>query len=209
MGSADQVEVVAAKELGHDVFPEGETNASVILSPADDILIGIRPEQVTQEPRVGHISGAHNAFDLLHLRELWAEPTVHAEDLFVDDSRHREAVEAVDEGLPQLNVIPSLALIVEAVDTVDGRTLVIATKDEKVLRVPEIAKIINAIIALRTQKNRKTEVIEVDVLDFVRQEKADGLHALLPAVHVVPEEEVVRLWRETTIPVVGGGCGSR
>ena len=116
MGSADQVQVVAAKELGHDVFPEGETNAPIILSPANDILIGIRPEQVTQEPRVGHISRAHDAFDLLHLGELRAQPPVHTEDLFVDDGRNRKAVEAVDKGLPQLNVIPSLALVIEAIN---------------------------------------------------------------------------------------------
>ena len=44
---------------------------------------------------------------------------MHAEDLFIDDRSHRKAVEAIDEGLPQLNVIPSFALIVKAVNTVD------------------------------------------------------------------------------------------
>jgi hypothetical protein len=32
-----------------------------------------------------------------------------AEDLFVDDGGHREAVEAVGEGFPQLDVVPPLA----------------------------------------------------------------------------------------------------
>lgn len=31
------------------------------------------------------------------------------------------------------------------------------------------------------------------------QQQADGLQALLPSVHVVAQEQVVRLWRETAI----------
>ena len=34
---------------------------------------------------------------------------MHAEDLLVHDGRHGQAVEAVGEGLPQLDVVPPLA----------------------------------------------------------------------------------------------------
>ena len=41
--------------------------------------------------------------------ELGREAPVHAEDLLVHDGRHGQAVEAVGEGLPQLDVVPPLA----------------------------------------------------------------------------------------------------
>lgn len=82
---------------------------------------------------------------------------MHGENLLVDDSSNWQAVEAVGEGLPQLDVVAALALIVETVDAVDGGALVVATEDEEVLWV----------------------------LDFVGEEKADGLERLLSTVDVV------------------------
>ena len=81
-----------------------------------------------------------------------------AEDLLVDDGGEGEAVEAVGEGLPQLDVVPSLALVVEAVDAVDGGALVVAPQQKEVLRV----------------------------LDLVRQQQSDGLQGLLATVNVIP-----------------------
>lgn len=72
---------------------------------------------------------------------------MHGEDLLVNDGSNRQAVEAVGECLPQLDVISSLTLVVEAVDAVDAGALVVTTEDEKVL----------------------------GVLDLVRKKQADGL----------------------------------
>ena len=36
---------------------------------------------------------------------------MHAEDLFLDDGRDGQAVEAVDEGLPELDAIPVFAYL--------------------------------------------------------------------------------------------------
>ena len=44
---------------------------------------------------------------------------MHGEDLLINDGGNGQAVEAVGEGLPQLDVVSSLALIVETVDAVD------------------------------------------------------------------------------------------
>merc|ERR1719389_831493 len=96
---------------------------------------------------------------------------VHAEDLLVDERRHREAVEAVRESLPEPDVVPALALVVESVDAVDRGALVVAPQEEKVL----------------------------GVLDLVRQQQADDLQALLPPVDVVPQEEVVGLGGEAPV----------
>jgi hypothetical protein len=96
---------------------------------------------------------------------------MHCEDLLVDDSGDRQAVEAVGESLPQLNVVPSLALVVETINAVDRGTLMVAAQDEEVL----------------------------GVFDLVRKEQADGLERLLATVHVVAKEEVVGLWWEAAI----------
>lgn len=52
---------------------------------------------------------------------------MHSEDLLIDDRGNWQAIEAVRERLPQLDVVPPLTLIVESVDSVDGRTLVISS----------------------------------------------------------------------------------
>jgi hypothetical protein len=118
-----------------------------------------------------HVSWAHDTADLLHGVQIGAEATVHGENLLIDDGGDGEAVEAVCEGLPELDVVPSLALIVEAIDTVDGSTLVVTAQDEEVLRV----------------------------LDLVGQEQADGLEGLLASVDVVAQEKVVCFWRKATV----------
>ena len=118
-----------------------------------------------------YVRRPHHAPDLLHGVQVRAQPTVHCEDLLIDDRRDRQAVEAVGEGLPQLDVVTSLALIVEAVDAVDGRALVVAAQDEEVLWV----------------------------LDLVREQQADRLERLLAPVYVVAEEEVIGLWWETAV----------
>jgi hypothetical protein len=118
-----------------------------------------------------YVGRAHNTSDLLHGVEVRAQTTVHGEDLLVNDSGDRKAVEAVGEGLPQLDVVASLALVVETVDAVDGCALVVAAQDEEVF----------------------------GVLDLVCQQKADGLEGLLAAVDVVTEEEVVCLRWEAAV----------
>lgn len=66
-----------------------------------------------------YISRSHDPPDLLHRVQIGAQTTVHGEDLLVDDSGNWQAVEAVGECLPQLDVVSPLALVVETVNTVD------------------------------------------------------------------------------------------
>lgn len=60
---------------------------------------------------------------------------MHAEYLFVNDRCNRQAVETVCERLPQLNVVSSLALVVEPVDSVNRCSLVVSSKKKEVLWV--------------------------------------------------------------------------
>lgn len=96
---------------------------------------------------------------------------MHGEDLLVNDGRNRQAIEAVRKSLPQLDVVSSLALIVEAINTVDGGAFVIAAQNEEVL----------------------------GVLDLVGKEQTDRLERLLATIDVVAQEKIVGFRRESTV----------
>merc|ERR1719361_920152 len=81
----------------------------------------------------------HDSPNLFHGLEVWAESAVTTEDLLVNDGGNGQAVETVCEGLPQLDVVPPFAFIIETIDAVDGGTLVVSSQQEKVLRVSAVA----------------------------------------------------------------------
>jgi len=108
---------------------------------------------------------------LVETAELRGESSMHAKDFLINKSGNRETVEAVGERFPQFDVISALAFVVEAINTVNGGTLVVSSEQEEVL----------------------------GVLDLVGEQQADGLETLLATVHVVTKEEVVGVGRESTI----------
>ena len=114
MRTADQVQVVPLQERRHHVVPEGERHATVVLTPSNNILVWIGPQQIAQQPGVGDISRPHDALDLVHGRKLGRQASMHGEDLVVDDCRDRQAVEAVRERLPQFDVVATLACTAES-----------------------------------------------------------------------------------------------
>jgi hypothetical protein len=95
---------------------------------------------------LAYIRWAHYPADLLHGVEIRAQPTVHGEYLLVNDSCDGQAVEAICEGLPQFDVVPPLALVVEAINAVNRSAFMVPSEDKEVL----------------------------GVFDLVRQEEADG-----------------------------------
>jgi hypothetical protein len=103
--------------------------------------------------------------------QLRGQTAVHAEYLLVDDSCNGHAIEALGEEFPQFDVVSPLALVVEAIDPVDGGTLVVPTQQEEVQ----------------------------GVLDLVGQQQADGFQTLLASVDVVPQEDIVGIGREASI----------
>ena len=60
---------------------------------------------------------------------------MHCEDLFIDNGRNWQAVEAVRECLPQFDVVPPLAFVVESVYAINRSAFVIATQDEEIFRI--------------------------------------------------------------------------
>jgi hypothetical protein len=101
----------------------------------------------------------------------WGKPTVNAEDFLINNRSDGQTVETVSEGLPQLDVVPPFAFIVESVDTVDGRTFVISAQQEKIL----------------------------GILDFVRQQQANRFQALFPSIHIVSQKQIVGVRREASV----------
>ena len=99
------------------------------------------------------------------------QAAVNTKDLAGNNGSNGESVECIDEGLPDLDVAPPLAFIVEAVDAGDIGALVVTAEEEEVLGIFQL----------------KTE------------EEEDGLERLLAAVDVVAEEEIVGLRGEASI----------
>ena len=118
-----------------------------------------------------YICWSHHTTDLFHGIQIRAETTVHGEDLLVNDCCDWKAIEAIGKGLPELDIISPLALVVEAIDTIDRRALVVSSQDKEVL----------------------------GILDLVGQEQADCLQGLFASVNIVPKEQVIGFWRETTV----------
>uniref|UniRef100_A0A0A8YB81 TOPP4 n=1 Tax=Arundo donax TaxID=35708 RepID=A0A0A8YB81_ARUDO len=170
MSSADEVQVVLAEEVGDHVGAEGAGDAPLVVGrPSSDAGVGVGPEQVAEQAGVGHVGGPGQVPDLVEAAQVRGDAAVNAEDAVVDEGGGGEAVEAVGEEAPEADAVAALALVVEAVDAVDGGALVVAAEEEEMLRVPEL----------------------------VRQQQADGLDAVIPAVHVVAQEQVLAPRRET------------
>lgn len=93
---------------------------------------------------------------------------MHTENLVVDNSAYRDDVEAKSKLFPYLDVVPSLALIVEPIHSINGLALVVSSKHEEVIWV----------------------------FNFVSQQKADCFDTLLSSVNVVSNEKefVVLAW---------------
>lgn len=96
---------------------------------------------------------------------------MHGEDFFVNYSSDWQTIEAVSERLPQLDVVSPFTFIVETVDTVDRRALMVPAEDEEVFWI----------------------------FDFVCQKETDRLERLFTSIYVVSKEEVVSFRRESAV----------
>lgn len=90
------------------------------------VFVGVRPQHIAKQAAVRHVCGPNEPPNLVQVVDLRGQPSVHAQDLFVDASTDWQAVEDVAELLPKLDVIPSLAFVIESVNAGDGCALVVA-----------------------------------------------------------------------------------
>mmetsp|Transcript_53453 Transcript_53453/g.127485 ORF Transcript_53453/g.127485 Transcript_53453/m.127485 type:complete len:302 (+) Transcript_53453:112-1017(+) len=169
--TANKVHVVLLEKAGHHIWAKDEGHTAIILGPACNIFVRICPKEIANQACVWYIRWSHQSTNLFEVGDLWRQAAVHTHDLLIDETTNWQAVEDIAKLLPQLDVVAALALIIEAIDSSDACTLVVATEQEKVLRV----------------------------LDLVGKEENDGLDALLAAVNVITEEDVVALWWEAPV----------
>ena len=60
---------------------------------------------------------------------------MHTNNLIINDGAAWQTVEGVAKLLPHLDREPAAALIIKTINSIDPCTLVVATKQEKILRV--------------------------------------------------------------------------
>lgn len=96
---------------------------------------------------------------------------MHADDLVVDQSSDRQAVEALSEHFPQFDAVPSLAFVVESINSIDSCAFVVSSQQEEVLWV----------------------------LDLVSKQQADGLNVVFSSINVISKEKVVGIRRKLSV----------
>lgn len=55
VSSADQIHVVLLQESRNDVGTEGEGDTAIVFTPACDVLVRIRPEQIAEKTAIGNL----------------------------------------------------------------------------------------------------------------------------------------------------------
>jgi hypothetical protein len=71
MRSTDQINVVLLVEGGDNLLTKSKADSSVIFSPSLDVLIRIRPKEITQETGIRDIGRSHDPLDLFKGAQLW------------------------------------------------------------------------------------------------------------------------------------------
>lgn len=55
VSTADQVHVVFLEESRDNIRAEGERDTTVVLAPASDVLVGVRPQEIAEQTTVGNL----------------------------------------------------------------------------------------------------------------------------------------------------------
>jgi len=153
---------MSLEELGELLSSKDVAASSFVLLPVFDVLVGVVPDQVCHQSRVGNVGWLWDLVNLLEAMHVFAESSVHAHDLLIDESHQGHVVEARVELLPQVDLVPPLDLVEEPVDARDGLALVVASQDDHLLWEPH----------------------------FQGQQQTNDLAALLATVDIVSHEQV-------------------
>ena len=135
VSSADQVQTRSRKELRDNILAERKTDSPVALTPTANVRLRVRPQQITQEASIRNVSRSWDFTQLLQTLQLRRQPRVDTQDLVLDDRAEGQAVEHLVERFPDTRVVSPFAFIIEPVDTVDWRCLVIATQQKEVFGI--------------------------------------------------------------------------
>jgi len=168
----NEIKFFFVQDLTDHVRTEGHRNAPIVGPEAGALWHWISPEEITQEAGVRYVCRPPQRIDQgvdVVTHHLLRKATVHTDDLVVNSCTYWQAIEDIDESFPHLDVVASLALIVEAIDSANRGRLMVSPQEEKVLRV----------------------------LDLVRKKQANRLQRLLAPINIIAQEQIVCLWWET------------
>lgn len=116
MGPADKVQIIGLQKLCKDISAEKIADASFsVLVPSLLLLHGVRPQQIAQHALVGNIRRPVERQQFSNLDQLGTNPSVHAQNFFLDDSCDGHGVERIHEGLPDLERKLAFAFILWSV----------------------------------------------------------------------------------------------
>ena len=95
---------------------------------------------------------------------------MNTEYFIIDQSSNWETVEALNKFLPQFKTIPSFALIIKSINSINTAAFMISSQQEKVFRV----------------------------FNFISEHQTNDLKILLASVNIVSEEEIIAFWWESS-----------
>ena len=96
---------------------------------------------------------------------------MHTDNLIINDSRARKAIEGVAKSLPELHAEPTATLVIKAINAIDSGAFMISAQYKKVF----------------------------GVFDLISKQEGHHLQRLLATVNVIAEKEVVGFRGETAI----------
>lgn len=93
---------------------------------------------------------------------------MHAQNAVFNNSSDWQAVKKITKGFPELDIVPSLALIVESIHSADGLRFMVASQYKEIFRV----------------------------FNLIGHQEAHHLNRVLSSIDIVSKEKVVLIWRK-------------
>lgn len=162
MGATDDIDAHAKAEVAYHIGAEGDADAAIVAAPAHHLLVGIAPQQITDQTLFGYVAGSLDGQYVLEALQAGTEAAVHAKDAAAHQCSQRHAVVGVHKVAPELYRIPTLALVVEPVDAIDAGALVVAAQQPH----------------------------HVWIAHLVGQQQRERLNGQLAAVHVIAQKQI-------------------
>lgn len=97
---AHQIDFIFLAEFFYDLLIEGETDPSLILLPFSWLLLGVTPQDITQEAGVRDVGGPLYVQYLLRKSQFWRETSVHTKNFVLNYRRYGQIIEKLRKLMP-------------------------------------------------------------------------------------------------------------
>ena len=136
MGAADQIQMEFLQEIEDHFFRKGVAHASRVRTPPLRLVpLGVRPEEVADEPLVGNVVGTLDRGDVGDGANVGRETSVRAEDPSSNNSTERKIAKAFGKTRIEVRTVASVALLAKPVKLIHCIRLMISAKQEHFVRV--------------------------------------------------------------------------